>query len=105
MALKQRKLCLRNYKVLTLRKSWSVLLAPISVQMKDNEVIVKSQHGFTKGKSCLINLIPLFDKRAGFESEERAIDVIYYTSSKAFDTVFHKFLVPKLQHYSLDGCG
>lgn len=102
-ALQQRKLCLGNYKVLPLGKSRSVLLARVSVQMKDNQVIVNSQHGFTKGKSCLINLIPLFDKMAGFESKERAGDVIYFNSSKAFDTVFHKFLGYKLWHYSLDG--
>lgn len=68
-------------------------MAHISVQMKDNRVIANSQHGLTKGKSCLINQIPLFDKMDGFESEEKVMNVIYFNSSKAFDTVFHKFLV------------
>lgn len=49
-----------------------------------------------QGKSCLINQIPLFDKMDGFESEERVVDVIYFNSSKAFHTVFHKIHVPKL---------
>lgn len=55
-----------------------------------------SQHGVTKGKLRLINMIPLFVKMAGFESEQRAVDVIYFNSSEAFDTLFHQFLVPEL---------
>lgn len=88
--------CLGSCKVLPLGKPWRVLLAHISVRMKESQMAANSRHGFTKGKSCLINLIPLFVKMAGFESEQRAVDVIYFNSSKAFDTLFHKFLVLEL---------
>lgn len=39
-------------------------------------VIKNSQHGFTKSKSHLINLIVFYDKMAGFVDEGRALDVI-----------------------------
>lgn len=39
------------------------------------------------GKSCLTNLIALYDGMAGRANEERAEDVIYLNFSKTFDTV------------------
>jgi len=61
-----------------------------------------SQHGFTKGKSCLTNLIAFYDGMIGWVDEGRAVDVVYLDFSKAFDTVSHNILLGKFRKCGLD---
>ena len=70
--------------------------------MEEKKVIRSSQHGFTKGKSCLTNLIAFYDDRTGWVDEGRAVDVVYLDFIKAFDTVSHNILLGKLRKCGLD---
>ncbi|KAK4807153.1 hypothetical protein QYF61_024273 [Mycteria americana] len=72
-----------------------IILRAITRHVQDNQVIRPSRHGFTKGRSCLTNLISFYDKVTRLVDEGKAV--------KAFDTVSRSILLEKLAAHGLDG--
>ncbi|CAM5171002.1 unnamed protein product [Natator depressus] len=79
-----------------------VLKESILKHLEERKVIRNSQHGFTKGKSCLTNLIAFYEEITGSVDEGKAVDVLFRDFSKAFDTVSHSTVASKLKKYGLD---
>ena len=67
------------------------------------KLIKDSQHGFTKGKSCLTNLLDFMEDVTKWVDEGHPVDVIYLDFAKAFDKVPHKRLIKKLEAHGISG--
>ena len=97
----------RHYRLISLtsipgKVMEKLILGTASRHIKDKRVIRGSQHGFTKGKSCLTNLIAFYEEVTRWIDDGKAVDVVYLDFSRAFDTVSHSILAAKLRKCGLD---
>ena len=60
-------------------------------------LINPSQHGFLKARSCLTNLLCLFEEITKWVDEESPVYLIYLDVQKAFDKVPHQSPILKLK--------
>jgi len=53
-----------------------LILETVSRHTKDKEIIKTSQHSFSKGRSCLINMINFYTEVTGLVDEGRAVNIV-----------------------------
>ena len=71
--------------------------------MSDNKIIKESQHGFTRGRSCLTNLLDFLEVVYEKLDEGKPVDIIYLDFAKAFDKVPHNRLLVKMEACGIAG--
>ena len=81
----------------------SILRDNIVNHLNTHTLLLKSQHGFTKGKSYLTNLLSFLEDVTKAIDEGKPLDVIYLDFSKAFDKVPHKRLLHKIASHCISG--
>ena len=65
----------------------SIIKDSIVAHLDRHSLIKGSQHGFTRGKSCLTNLLDFFEVVTKELDDGNNVDLIYLNFSKAFDKV------------------
>ena len=64
--------------------------------MVSNRLFADAQYGFMSGRSCVIQLLEIFDEWTNMQDSGVPIDIIYLDFAKAFDRVSHDLLLRKL---------
>ena len=81
----------------------SIIAKNIREHFYKHNLINQSQHGFTKGKSCLTNLLSFYSKVYEAADNGDSYDILYLDFSKAFDKVPHQRLLRKVKAHGIDG--
>ena len=71
--------------------------------MNSNKLFNNSQFGFRSKRSCILQLLDVYDDWVKAYDEGYQIDTIYLDFKKAFDSVPHRRLLVKLKGYGFDG--
>ena len=66
-----------------------------------NHELLTCQYGFMKGRSCVTQLLAVFDEWAEAMEQGSDVDCIYLDFSKAFDSVPHQRLPMKLRNFAI----
>ncbi|KAI8504383.1 hypothetical protein Bbelb_175010 [Branchiostoma belcheri] len=69
--------------------------------MRFNNLTCEQQHGFSKGKSTVTNLLEALDVWTEALSHGEPVDIIFLDYAKAFDTVPHERLINKVESFGI----
>ena len=68
-----------------------------------HKLIRNSQHGFTKSRSCLTNILSFMESVTLHVDEGNPVDIVYLDFAKAFDKVPYERLFRKLEAHGVTG--
>jgi ribonucleases P/MRP protein subunit RPP40 len=79
-----------------------IITQDIMQYLETNQILCSKQHGFRNQRSCETQLLGLIHELSEQLDSGKQVDLIFLDFAKAFDTVPHKRLISKLQHYKLN---
>ena len=68
-----------------------------------NDILSKDQYGFRKNRSTELAILDFIDRITKAIDERKFTVGIFLDLSKVFDTINHKILISKLEHYGIRG--
>jgi hypothetical protein len=71
--------------------------------LEENDLICKTQHGFSKGRSTTTALLTYSNELSASLDHGMCVDSAYFDFSKAFENVRHDYLIEKLSNIGLCG--
>ena len=71
--------------------------------VEKNKIVSKHQNGLSKNRSTELAVIELVDKITKAIDKGECTIGIFLDLSKVFDTINHKILIEKLEHYGIRG--
>ena len=80
-----------------------IIHSKVMKQLDHNNILVDSQHGFRRKRSCKSQLIRTINDISERMNDKTQTDAILLDFSKTFDKVPRKRLLLKLDHYSVRG--
>ena len=97
-----------NYRPISILPCFSKLLEKIVHSRVDsffsrNNLFNPDQYGFRKSHSTDAAILKLYDRVSGALADHEHVIGVFMDLSKAFDTLDHKILLSKLQHYGVRG--
>jgi len=81
----------------------SIVRDVITQHFNKFDVIMSSQHGLRRGRSCVTNLLAFLDKATSYRDDKQSVDIIFLDFAKAFDKVPHSRLISKIIVHGSDG--
>ena len=81
----------------------SIVKDNIVKHLDRHNLIKGSQHGFTKGRSCLTNLLQFIESVTKSVDDGNSLDIVYLDFAKAFDKVPYQRLFRKLEAHGVRG--
>ena len=98
----------KNYRPISLLRCVGKLLEKcvqkhLLIFLEDQNVITVSQSGFTRGDSTIYQLLNIYDDFVKALDEKVSTQAIFFDVSKAFDRVWHRGLIHKLEAIGIRG--
>ena len=81
----------------------SIIKDDVVKHLERNKLIIPSQHGFMRGRSCASNLLSFLEKVTAAVDSGEAVDIIFLDFAKAFDKVPVERLLKKVWAHCIRG--